>query len=55
MKRSFLLKLTILLLITSSLAGCLVVEKRHGSYPGTVYLDGGGDGGNHHDNKHKGH
>lgn len=48
MKKSLLLKLTILLLILSTLSGCLWVERdgyRHGG-------SHGGDRGNHRGNRH---
>jgi hypothetical protein len=48
MKKSFLLKLTILLLTLSTLSGCLWVERdgyRHGD-------SHGGDRGNHRGNRH---
>lgn len=49
MKKSLLLRLTILLMIISTLSGCLLVERRDGFHPGDSHEK---DRGNHRGNKH---
>ena len=52
MKKSLLLKLTILLMILSTLSGCIWVERRGGFSHGDSHEGGRG---NHHGEKHGRH
>ncbi len=53
MKNLQVIKLSIMLLLVSTLTGCFW-GRPPGIYPGSVHIDGGGNGGhdNSHGNKH---